>query len=191
VGSRRALIIVAVAAALVACGGGSSSPPPGAALDRVLATLEDFQRRGCACADATCFQAVQTEMETWAKANARDVAGSKATRAQAARATAIDRAMVECQERFGVVTEDYKRADQLVAELREYKQRYCACTTPECVAAIDQKMKLWATARAEMIKQLKPTRRQDEAAARVEAEIKACITRIGPAAKAPEAPAPP
>jgi hypothetical protein len=196
VGSRRPLIVavfvaatVAAAVALCACGGGSSKPVD--PVDALLAKLEAFQTRGCACADAACFQAVQGEMETWVKAHAANVAGAKATKAQGARAATIDAAMVECQERFGIQTEAYKRADAMVSELRGYKERYCACSDAACIAIVDQKMKLWATARAAQIKQLKPTKKQDAAAAAIEAEIKACVLRVGGGSKPPEPPATP
>lgn len=190
-GSRRPLTIyfVLAAAALVACGGGGSSPKSDP-VARALDTLEQLKDRGCACTEQACFLAVQAELDGWARANAERMAGVKATRAQATRARAIDQEMIECQERFGVLTEDYKLADVLVAELRAYKDRYCACTSAGCIDQVDLAIRGWRAARRDEVQRLKPTKKQDADAARVEAQIAACVARVvGP--KTPDAGPPP
>lgn len=177
-GSRRPLTIIFVAAAaLAACGGGGSSSKA-TSVDGALDTLERLKDRGCACQDAACFQPVQAEMDAWAKANEATFAGAKATREQAARARAIDLAMTECQERFGVFTEAYKLADTLLAELRAYKERYCACTTAGCIDHVELAMRGWRAARRDEVQKLRPTKKQDAAAAAIEAEIEACVARV-------------
>ncbi|KAB2909006.1 MAG: hypothetical protein F9K40_04040, partial [Kofleriaceae bacterium] len=159
-GSRRPLIVALVAAAaLAACGGGGSSAKANP-VERALDTLERLKDRGCACQDAACFQPVQAEMDAWAKANAVNLAGATATREQATRARAIDLAMAECQERFGVFTEAYRLADTLLAELRAYKERYCACTTAGCIDQIELAMRGWRAARRDEVQRLRPTKKQ-------------------------------
>lgn len=173
-GSRRPLIILVIAAAAAACGGKSS----GNKVDQALDALEGFKNRGCACADQACFGKVQGEMEAWAKAHANEINGATATKAQGARAETIDRAMIECQEKFGVTTDNLERAQEMVRELRGYQIQFCACPDAECVATVDAAMKQWAQSRADELKKLKPTKAQDDEAAAIERQIKDCIVRI-------------
>jgi hypothetical protein len=180
VGSRRPLIVLALvgAAAVAACGGGKKSNN----VDKALDALAAFKDRGCACKDQACFGEVQGEMEVWARAHANELSGAKATPAQGKRAEAIDRAMIECQEKFGIPTRDHDRAQQMVRELRGFQIQFCACPDADCLAIVDAAMKQWAKSRADEIKKLKPTKAQDDEAAAVEKQIKECIARIKAAA---------
>jgi hypothetical protein len=162
-------------ALVAACGGGGKSPNK---VDQALDALAAFKDRGCACADQACFGKVQGEMEAWARAHAKEINGAKATKAQGARAESIDRAMIECQEKFGVETENHERAQQMVRELRGFQIQFCACPDTECVTTVDAAMKQWAQSRADELKKLKPTKAQDDEAAAIERQIKDCIQRI-------------
>jgi hypothetical protein len=172
VGSRRPLIVLFVVAA--SCG----TKSPANKVDQALDALEAFKDRGCACADQACFGKVQGEMEAWARAHAQEINGATATKAQGARAETIDRAMIECQEKFGVTTDNHERAQQMVRELRGFQIQFCACPDIECIATTDAAMKQWAQSRADELKKLKPTKAQDDEAATIERQIKECITRI-------------
>jgi hypothetical protein len=71
-------------------------------------------------------------------------------------------------------------ADEILAKMREFKDEVCACADAACIEDVEKSMMTWALKNMDKMKNMKPTRAQDEAADRIEEAMDACKERIAP-----------
>ncbi len=70
--------------------------------------------------------------------------------------------------------------DAVIAMFAGFKDQTCACADAACIEKVEQAMMDWAMKNMETLKDLKPTREQDERADQLEAEMDACKARVSP-----------
>ncbi len=94
----------------------ATPPQPATPGDEVLARMDEFKVKVCACKNPSCLELVDNEMSTWAMKNMQTLKDLKPTPAQAARADKIDTEMSTCRE---AVTTASKAPPSTVADLPE------------------------------------------------------------------------
>jgi hypothetical protein len=184
---------------MIACGGKSTPPQstatePAAAVEpaapaepaasdrseELVAKIGEFKDQVCACADSACLEKAQKDMMEWALANMEEIKGLTPTKAQDEQANKYSAEMDACKARIEASSPsaDAASADVILEKLRGFKDKTCACKDKACVERTEKEMTDWILANAESMKNIKPTKAQDEQADKLEAEMDACKTRI-------------
>ena len=79
-------------------------------------------------------------------------------------------------------------ADEILGKMRGFKDKVCACKDKACVDNVEKEMMEWAMKNMDKMKNMKPTKAQDEAADKIEDEMDKCKEKIGGGGEAPPAP---
>lgn len=77
-------------------------------------------------------------------------------------------------------------ADEILGKMRSFKDKVCACKDKACIEGVEKEMMEWAMKNMDKMKNMKPTKAQDEAADKIEDEMDKCKEKVEAAA----APAP-
>jgi hypothetical protein len=73
-------------------------------------------------------------------------------------------------------------ADEILGKMRGFKDKVCACKDKACVEGVEKEMMEWAMKNMDKMKNMKPTKAQDEAADKIEDEMDKCKEKLEPAA---------
>lgn len=65
-------------------------------------------------------------------------------------------------------------ADEMLGKMRGFKDQICKCTDKACVEKVEKDMMEWAMKNMEKMKDIKPTKAQDEAADKIQDEMEKC-----------------
>ncbi len=79
-------------------------------------------------------------------------------------------------------------ADELLGKMRGFKDKMCKCTDKACVDNVEKEMMEWAMKNMEKMKNLKPTKAQDEAGDKLQDEMEKCKDKASGGGEAPPAP---
>lgn len=79
-------------------------------------------------------------------------------------------------------------ADEILGKMRGFKDKVCACKDKACVEGVEKEMLEWAMKNMDKMKNLKPTKAQDEAADKIEDEMDKCKAKFEAKDEAPPAP---
>jgi hypothetical protein len=79
-------------------------------------------------------------------------------------------------------------ADEAIGKLRGFKDKVCACKDKACVDNVEKEMMEWAMKNMEKMKDVKPTKAQDEAADKIQDEMEKCKEKVAGGGEAPPAP---
>jgi hypothetical protein len=185
---------------MFACGG-KSAPPQSATTEPVaktepappaepaepdraeafLAKIGEFKDQVCACADSACLEKAQKDMMEWAIANMEEMKGLTPTKAQDETADKYSAEMDACKQRIEASSTSDAPAldgDAILKKMEEFKNQVCACKDKACVDSVQKSMMDWAMKNMDSMKDMKPTKAQDEAADKLESQMDACIARI-------------
>ena len=69
-------------------------------------------------------------------------------------------------------------ADEILGKMRGFKDKVCACKDKACVEGVEKEMMEWAMKNMDKMKNMKPTKAQDEAANKIEDEMDKCKERL-------------
>jgi hypothetical protein len=128
--------------------GGATTPPAAGS-----SSLEEIKEQACACKDQDCVDRVTAEL------------GIERRR--------FEKAMDEAVSCLTTV-EGADGADPILTKMRAFKDKVCSCRDKSCVVRVETEMVEWAMKNMDQMKNMKPTKAQDEAADRIEDEMEKC-----------------
>ncbi len=79
-------------------------------------------------------------------------------------------------------------ADEILGKMRGFKDKACKCKDKACVEGVEKEMMTWAMANMEKMKNMKPTKAQDEAADKIKDEMEKCKEKASGGGETPPAP---
>jgi hypothetical protein len=157
----RALLVVC---ALVLVGCERSDAGKKSAGDRAEAadesSLSEVREQACACKDQDCVDRVRAELLIERRR--------------------FETAYDEAEECMSAI--DGAGAGSILGAMRGFKDKVCACRDKACVENVEKEMMEWAMKNMDKMKDVKPTKAQDEAADKIEDEMDKCKERLEPAA---------
>ncbi len=65
-------------------------------------------------------------------------------------------------------------ADEMLGKMRGFKDKVCACKDKACVENVEKEMMEWAMKNMDKMKDIKPTKAQDEQADKIQDEMEKC-----------------
>jgi hypothetical protein len=158
-------------------GSGSGSDPFAAA----LVEMEGFKTKMCACTDKACADKVQEDIKTWDRLM-RSKITAKPTDAQKVRGQGLENEIKECRKKAETATAGAAGAgpkiDAMLVKMGGFKDKVCACKDKPCLEAVDKEMTAWMAEAAKGLADAKPTKDQDEKADKLQADMKACASKI-------------
>lgn len=158
----KRLVLIIIVIALAGCERSESAHTAGkVAAAAGSSTLDEIKAQACACKDQDCVTRVSAELTIERRRFERTYEEAEAC---------LDK--VEGADRPG-------SADSILGTMREFKDKICACTEKGCVEKVETEMMEWAMKNMEKMKDVKPTKAQDEAADKIEDEMEKCKERIG------------
>lgn len=69
-------------------------------------------------------------------------------------------------------------ADEVIGKMRSTKDKICKCKDAACVEAAEGEFMKWMMANMDKFKDVKPSKAQEEAADKIEKEMRACKDKI-------------
>jgi len=73
----------------------------------------------------------------------------------------------------------------VLEKMGELRDKACACKDLPCVEKVEKELVAWATKNMEMMKDMKPTKEQDERAEKLSDEMRACREKVDSAGSVP------
>lgn len=166
----------------------AAASPAGDFGDRAIAKMQEFKGQVCACQDQACVEEAQKGLTDWAMKHMEDLKEFNPTPEQEAVADRIEQDIDACEARFGgepseapereMPPQKTASADEIIASMRSFKDQVCKCKDKACVEKVQQDMIEWAMAHMESMKDIKPTKAQEDQANKIEAEMEACEAKI-------------
>ena len=77
-------------------------------------------------------------------------------------------------------------ADEILGKMKGFKDKVCACKDKACVEGVEKEMMEWAMKNMDKMKNMKPTKAQDEAADKIEDEMDKCKEKLSGGEAAPQ-----
>ena len=154
-------MVVAVVALGAACGTSADTKqgtkPAGTAApgSEALPTLESVREEACACASQDCVDRVRAEMTIQRRHLDTTLAAAD-----------------ECLDAVGGGAP--LSLDEALRALTRFKDSTCGCRDRACVESIEKELMEWAMKNLDTMKNLKPTKAQDEAANKIEDQMEEC-----------------
>lgn len=205
---RYVFVVVSIAVLAAACGGTSPPPQtasekkkaepvtaepaaPAAAggfVEVAFVKMREHKAQICACQDKACVEEAQKALMDWAMKHMEDLKDVEPTDAQNAEADKIQAEIDVCEARFGsepsepvkpeLPPQTTATVEEIIASMRSFKDQICKCKDTACVDKVQKEMIDWAMARVESMKDIKPTKAQEQEADKIEAEMEACQAKI-------------
>jgi hypothetical protein len=76
-------------------------------------------------------------------------------------------------------------ADEILGKMRSFKDKMCKCKDKACVEGVEKEMMEWAMKNMEKMKDMKPTKAQEEAADKIDDEMDKCKEKAEGSGEAP------
>ena len=144
--------------------------------DESLAALEAIATKMCACTDAPCASAVQTDLRELRNTFGPKHGTDKASAAQEKKGRAFEERIRACRAKATGAATNY---DEVLTRLDGLRAEICACVDKACATKVEA---AWKTYRATMKEQLvgpaTPTAEQDARGTAIDTEMKACLAKF-------------
>lgn len=197
----RTVVIVSLAlAAAAACGGKSASPatspepattqpvvsdpaPPAGDFGTVaIARMTEFKEQVCACADSACVLEAEKALMEWATQHSDALSAFEPSKEQDEVADGIEQEIDACRTRVdgasagsgGGASGPAPTGAEILAKMRSFKDKLCACKDLGCLEKVEQEMSDWAMQHMAGMKDVKPTKAENAEADKIQAEMDRC-----------------
>ena len=151
--------------------------------------MREYKAAVCACQDKACVDGAQKGLMDWAMEHMEELKDVQPTDAQNAEADKIQEEIDVCEARFGggasempaeaeIPPQKAATVAEIIASMRSFKDQVCKCKDKACVDKVQKEMIDWAMERMDAMKDIKPTKAQEQEADKIEAEMDACQAKI-------------
>jgi hypothetical protein len=161
-------LLLVTALVFVGCnesGPGKKSSAGGGGSVADTSSLDEVREQACACKDQDCVDRVNAELTIERRRFEKTFGEAE-----------------ECLDKVG----SRPGADGILDAMRRFKDKVCACRDKSCVEEVEKEMMEWAMNNMDKMKNMKPTKAQDEAADKIEDEMDKCKERLSGGEAAPQ-----